>query len=199
MKNLFDIKGKVVVLTGGCGVLGQCIARYLAEQGAHMMILDRVVEVGKQFEAELNQLTESLFLETNVLDAAKLEQNCKDILAKFGTIDVLLNAAGGNMGAANIAPDQTFLDASDDAIHKVVELNLFGTILPTKVFGRVICEKKEGAIVGCCSTCQHTVRIGVMQNHMGKWNGVAVCIQHTTSDLLFLRLGRSNGSCQDKE
>ena len=77
MKNLFDIKGKVVVLTGGCGVLGQCIARYLAEQGAHMVILDRVVEVGKQFEAELNQLTESLFLETNVLDAAKLEQNCK--------------------------------------------------------------------------------------------------------------------------
>lgn len=71
----------------------------------------------------MNQLTESLFLETNVLDAAKLEQNCKDILAKFGTIDVLLNAAGGNMGAANIAPDQTFLDASDDAIHKVVELN----------------------------------------------------------------------------
>ena len=151
MKNLFDIKGKVVVLTGGCGVLGQCIARYLAEQGAHMVILDRVVEVGKQFEAELNQLTESLFLETNVLDAAKLEQNCKDILAKFGTIDVLLNAAGGNMGAANIAPDQTFLDASDDAIHKVVELNLFGTILPTKVFGRVICEKKEGAIVNFCS------------------------------------------------
>ena len=132
MKNLFDIKGKVVVLTGGCGVLGQCIARYLAEQGAHMVILDRVVEVGKQFEAELNQLTESLFLETNVLDAAKLEQNCKDILAKFGTIDVLLNAAGGNMGAANIAPDQTFLDASDDAIHKVVELNLFAL---TRVFG----------------------------------------------------------------
>lgn len=55
------------------------------------------------------------------------------------------------MGAANIAPDQTFLDASDDAIHKVVELNLFGTILPTKVFGRVICEKKEGAIVNFCS------------------------------------------------
>ena len=35
MKNLFDVKGKVVVLTGGCGVLGQCIARYLAEQGSH--------------------------------------------------------------------------------------------------------------------------------------------------------------------
>lgn len=151
MKNLFDIAGKVVVLTGGCGVLGQCIARYLAEQGAHMVILDRVAEVGKQFEAELSKHTEALFLETNVLDMDKLQENCQAILDKFGIIDVLLNAAGGNMGAANIAPDQTFLDASDDAIHKVVELNLFGTILPTKVFGKVICEKKEGAIVNFCS------------------------------------------------
>ena len=151
MKNLFDIKGKVVVLTGGCGVLGQCIARYLAEQGAHMVILDMNEEAGKKFEAELSAITPALFLKTNVLEAEVLEQNKKDILARFGTIDVLLNAAGGNMAAANIAPDQTYLDASDDAIRKVVELNLFGTILPTKVFGSVLCEKKEGAIVNFCS------------------------------------------------
>ena len=150
MKNLFDVKGKVVVLTGGCGVLGQCIARYLAEQGAHMVILDipRASETGKALEA---QHTEALFLETNVLDEEALLKNREDILAKFGTIDVLLNAAGGNMGAANIAPDQTYLDASNDAIHKVVELNLFGTILPTKILGKVLCDKKEGAIVNFCS------------------------------------------------
>ncbi len=151
MKNLFDIKGKVVVLTGGCGVLGQTIARYLAEQGAHMVILDMNEEVGKSFEAELSAVTPAMFLRTNVLDADILEQNKRDILARFGTIDVLLNAAGGNMAAANIAPDKTFLDASDDAIRKVVELNLFGTILPTKILGAVLCEKKEGTIVNFCS------------------------------------------------
>lgn len=151
MKNLFDIQGKVVVLTGGCGVLGQTIARYLAEQGAHMVILDMNEEKGKAFEAELSAVTPALFLKTNVLDADILEQNKRDILAKFGTIDILLNAAGGNMAAANIAPDQTYLDASDDAIRKVVDLNLFGTVLPTKVLGSVLCEKKEGAIVNFCS------------------------------------------------
>ena len=151
MKNLFDITGKVVVLTGGCGVLGSNIAKYLVENGAKVVVLDRVDEVGKALEAELNQIGKALYLHTNVLDMAVLEQNCKDILAKFGTIDVLLNAAGGNMAAANIAPDQTYLDASDEAIHKVVELNLFGTIMPTKVFGKVICDKKEGCIVNFCS------------------------------------------------
>ncbi len=151
MTNLFDIKGKVVVLTGGCGVLGQTIARYLAEQGASMVILDMNEEVGSGLVRELNEFSPSIFLKTNVLDAAVLEQNKRDILAKFGTIDVLLNAAGGNMAAANIAPDKTFLDASDDAIRKVVELNLFGTILPTKVLGAVLCEKKEGCIVNFCS------------------------------------------------
>ena len=151
MKNLFDIKGKVVVLTGGCGVLGRTIALYLAEQGAHMVILDMNEEAGKDFEAQLSAITPAMFLKTNVLDADILEQNKRDILARLGTIDVLLNAAGGNMAAANIAPDKTFLDASDEAIRKVVELNLFGTILPTKVLGSVLCEKKEGAIVNFCS------------------------------------------------
>lgn len=151
MRNLFDITGKVVVLTGGCGVLGQTIARYLAEQGARMVILDMNEEAGHRLEAELNSLSPALFLKTNVLDSGILEQNKRDILARFGTIDVLLNAAGGNMAAANIAPDQTFLDASDDAIRKVVDLNLFGTVLPTKVLGAVLCEKKKGAIVNFCS------------------------------------------------
>jgi len=151
MKNLFDIKDKVIVLTGGCGVLGQTIAMYLAEQGAHMVILDLNEELGKQMEAQLSAITPALFLKTNVLDEEVLEQNKKDILAKFGTIDVLLNAAGGNMAAANIAPDKTYLDASNEAIHKVVDLNLFGTILPTKILGQVLCEKKEGCIVNFCS------------------------------------------------
>ena len=131
MKNLFDVTGKVVVITGACGVLGQCIARYLAEQGAHVVILARAHsrEKGKALEAELSQYTEALFLETDVLDEEKLVKNREDILAKFGTIDVLLNAAGGNMGAANIAPDQTYLDASDEDCIRAAKLAGAGTEL----------------------------------------------------------------------
>ena len=142
MKNLFDIKDKVIIVTGGCGILGKSIANYLAEQGAKIVILDRVEEIGKELEAELNQKTEALFLVT---------ENKKAILERFGTIDILLNAAGGNMPGATIAPDKTVLDLDVDAFKKVVDLNLFGTILPTMAFVDVMAKNKKGVIVNFCS------------------------------------------------
>ncbi|MBR3857857.1 MAG: SDR family NAD(P)-dependent oxidoreductase, partial [Bacteroidaceae bacterium] len=151
MKNLFDIKGKVVVLTGGCGILGKNIAHYLVEQGAKVVVLDRIEDQGKELEAELNKKGEALFLVTDVLKKEVLEQNRDAIVARFGTIDVLLNAAGGNMAGATIAPDKTFLDLDIDAFKKVVELNLFGTILPTQVFVPVMAKNEKGAIVNFCS------------------------------------------------
>ena len=126
MKNLFDIQGKVVVLTGGCGILGKNIAHYLVEQGAKVVVLDRIEDQGKELEAELNKKGEALFL-------------------------VLLNAAGGNMAGATIAPDKTFLDLDLDAFKKVVELNLFGTVIPTQVFVPVMAKNEKGAIVNFCS------------------------------------------------
>ena len=87
MKNLFDIKGKVIVITGGCGILGKNIANYLAEQGAKIVILDRAEEIGKQLEAELSQKTEALFLTTDVLNKEVLEENKKAIVERFGTIE----------------------------------------------------------------------------------------------------------------
>ena len=133
MKNLFDIKDKVIVITGGCGILGKNIASYLAEQGAKIVILDRVEEAGRELEAELNRKSEALFLVTDVLNKEVLEENKKAILERFGTIDVLLNAAGGNMPGATIAPDKTVLDLDVDAFRKVVDLNLFGTAPPPMV------------------------------------------------------------------
>ena len=151
MKNLFDIKNKVIVITGGCGILGKNIANYLAEQGAKIVILDRVEEAGRELEAELNRKSEALFLVTDVLNKEVLEENKKAILERFGTIDVLLNAAGGNMPGATIAPDKTVLDLDVDAFRKVVDLNLFGTVLPTMVFVDVMAKNKKGAIVNFCS------------------------------------------------
>ena len=75
MKNLFDIKDKVIVITGGCGILGKNIASYLAEQGAKIVILDRVEEAGRELEAELNRKSEALFLVTDVLNKEVMEEN----------------------------------------------------------------------------------------------------------------------------
>lgn len=151
MKNYFDITGKVVVLTGACGVLGRNIAGYLVENGAKVVLLARKDDQGKALEAELKQKGEALYLKSDVMNKEVLEQNREDILKAYGTIDVLLNAAGGNMPGATIAPDKTFLDLSVDDFRQVVDLNLFGTILPTQVFLPVMAEKKKGAIVNFCS------------------------------------------------
>lgn len=151
MKNYFDIAGKVVVLTGACGILGRNIAGYLVENGAKVVLLARKDDQGKALEAELKQKGEALYLKSDVMNKEVLEQNREDILKAYGTIDVLLNAAGGNMPGATIAPDKTFLDLSVDDFRQVVDLNLFGTILPTQVFLPVMAEKKKGAIVNFCS------------------------------------------------
>ena len=151
MKNLFDINGKVIVITGGCGILGRGIALYLAEQGAKIVILDRTEEIGKELETELNLKTEAMFLVTDVLNKEVLEENKIAILERFNTIDILLNAAGGNMSGATIAPDKTILDLEVDAFRKVVDLNLFGTVLPTMAFVDVMAKNKEGVIVNFCS------------------------------------------------
>lgn len=152
MKNLFDIKDKVVVITGGTGVLGSCIALYLAEQGAKVAILGRRSDEG---EAIVNEITcaggEAMFLTTNVMDAPTVEKNRDEILARYGRIDALLNAAGGNMPGATIGPDSNFFDLKADDFKRVVDLNLTGTVIPTQVFLKPMVEQGSGAIVNFSS------------------------------------------------
>ena len=121
-------------------------------QCAKIVILDRAAEVGEQIVADIKAKGgEASFFLTDVLNKEILEQNKKDILAKYGRIDALLNAAGGNMAGATIGPDSTIFDLNIDAFRKVVDLNLFGTVLPTMVFADVMANQREGAIVNFSS------------------------------------------------
>ncbi len=152
MRNLFDIKGRVIVMTGGTGVLGSCMVEYLAEQGAKVVVLARNKETGdKLVNGILAKGQEALFLQSDVNDKALLEQNCADVIKKYGRIDVLINGAGGNMPGATIGPDKTIFDLDVDAFKKVVDLNLFGTVIPTMVFAKVMCEQKQGNIINISS------------------------------------------------
>lgn len=152
MANLFSVKDKVVVITGGTGVLGKAIAAHLAEEGAKVVILGRKTEVGNEIVSGIKAKGgEAMFLVTNVLDAAVLEQNLADILKTYGRVDALLNAAGGNMPGATIAPTGTFFDLKVDEFQKVLDLNLTGTVLPTQVFLKPMVEQKAGAIVNFSS------------------------------------------------
>ena len=151
-KNLFDINGYVVVITGGTGVLGRTIAKYLAEQGAKVAILGRKEDVGNSIVEEIvNAGGEASFYKTDVMNKEVLEQNRADILARYGKIDTLLNAAGGNMKGATIGPDQNFFDLDPAQFQTVLNLNLTGTVIPTQVFLEPIVKQGKGSIINFSS------------------------------------------------
>lgn len=152
MNELFSVKDKVVAITGGTGVLGSEIGTYLAGQGAKVVIMGRRTEAGEAIVARIKeQGGEAMFLKTDVMDATVVEQNLKDILAAYGRVDALLNAAGGNMPGATVGPDGTFFDLKPKEFERVLSLNLTGTVIPTQVFLKAMVEQKEGCIVNFSS------------------------------------------------
>jgi NAD(P)-dependent dehydrogenase (short-subunit alcohol dehydrogenase family) len=152
MKNLFDIKGNVTVITGGTGVLGRTIAKYLALNGAKVIILGRKEDVGQAIVQDIqNEGGACEFMKTDVMDEKVVQKNCDEIIAKYGRIDTLLNAAGGNMPGATIGPDKTFFDLDAAQFSKVLELNLTGTVIPTQVFLKPMVKQGKGAIINFSS------------------------------------------------
>lgn len=152
MNQLFSVEDKVVVITGGTGVLGSSISEYLAAEGAKVVILGRRADEGEKIACEITAKGgEACFLTTNVLDADVLRKNCEEILARYGRIDALLNAAGGNQAGATIPPDKNFFDIDVTAFEKVLGVNLTGTVLPTQIFLKPMVEAGRGAVVNFSS------------------------------------------------
>lgn len=152
MNELFNIKGYVVVITGGTGVLGRAIAKYLALNGAKVIILGRKEEVGQEIVADIKAAGgECEFLKTDVMNQEVVQQNCDYIVEKYGRIDTLLNAAGGNMKGATIAPDQNFFDLEAKQFQTVLDLNLTGTVIPTQVFLKPMVAQGKGLIINFSS------------------------------------------------
>lgn len=152
MNELFNIKDYVVVITGGTGVLGRAIAKYLATNGAKVIILGRKEDIGNAIAEEINKDSGSCeFMKTDVLNQDIVQKNCDDILTKYGRIDTLLNAAGGNMPGATIAPDNNFFDLDAEQFQRVLSLNLTGTVIPTQVFLRPMVAQGKGSIINFSS------------------------------------------------
>lgn len=152
MQNLFDIKDYVVVITGGTGILGRCIAKYLALEGAKVIILGRKEEVGKKIADDIVAAGgQCEFMKTDVMNQAVVEKNCSDILAKYGKVDTLLNAAGGNMPGATIGPEGNFFNLKAEEFQTVLNLNLTGTVIPTQVFLRPMVKQGKGSVINFSS------------------------------------------------
>lgn len=151
-RKLFDISGRVAVITGGTGVLGGAMAMGLAQAGARVVVLGRKKENGDAVLAKIREAgNDAMFVQADVLDAGQLSEAREKILERHQTIDILINAAGGNMPGAVVLPEQTFFDLQLEEFRKVVDLNLLGTVLPTKVFCDVMAEKRKGVIINIAS------------------------------------------------
>ena len=149
MNELFSIEGKVAVVTGAAGVLGGSIARHFAAEGARVVAL---VHREEQVAEVLQALgPEALAYACNVLDTAVLEQIADSIVRKFGRVDILVNVAGGNVPGATIMPDQHFYDMQTEDWQKVLDLNLNGTVYPSRVFAKVFAAQREGCILNISS------------------------------------------------
>ena len=152
MNNLFNIKDYVVVITGGTGILGRCIAKYLALEGAKVIILGRKEEVGKKIVDDIVAAGgQCEFMKTDVMNQAVVEKNCSDILAKYGKVDTLLNAAGGNMPGATIGPEDNFFNLKAEEFQTVLNLNLTGTVIPTQVFLKPMVKQGKGSVINFSS------------------------------------------------
>ncbi|MEL6718932.1 MAG: SDR family oxidoreductase [Bacteroidota bacterium] len=149
---MFDLTGKVAIVTGGAGALGGAMAMGLAKAGAKVGILSRTATKVEAKVAEIEAAGgEALTLVADVLDEAQLVAAKDKIVETWGSIDILINAAGGNMKGATITPTQTIFDLSMSDFDKVTALNLKGTVLPTTIFAKVMTEQKSGCIINISS------------------------------------------------
>ena len=152
MANLFNIKDYVVVITGGTGVLGRTIAKYLALEGAKVIIGGRKEDVGNKIVSDITaEGGVCEFIKMDVMNQANIQEACDYIVGKYGKVDTLLNAAGGNMAGATITPDQNFFDLQTEAFQTVLNLNLTGTVIPTQVFLKPMVKAGKGSIINFSS------------------------------------------------
>ncbi len=153
MDTLFDVSGKVAVVTGGSGVLCGAMAQALAARGAKVGILGRTPEKnGKMVDGIRAAGGDAIALLADVLDETALEAAAKQVLDRWGRLDILINGAGGNTPGSAIPPGENFFEHHSFADYKrVFALNLDGTVLPTMVFGRLMARQKTGSIINISS------------------------------------------------
>ncbi len=154
LSHLFSLEGKVAVVTGGMGVLASSMVDGLANAGAKVGILSR----GRR-KADAEQRASALeaaghpamALFADVLDKQELVAAHQAITARWGRVDILVNAAGGNKPEATVFGDKSFSEVSREALDQVFSLNLMGTILPSQVFGATMAAQHAGSIINISS------------------------------------------------
>lgn len=156
-----DLNGQVAVVTGGSGIIGGMFCRALAACGARVAVLGRKAENGAPVvEAITADGGEAVALAADVLNKESLLAARQAVLDRFGKINILVNCAGGAVKSALVPQDQladlqegmkSFFSVDAEAIHQEYDLNIYGTILPTQIFGECLVGQENANIINISS------------------------------------------------
>jgi NAD(P)-dependent dehydrogenase (short-subunit alcohol dehydrogenase family) len=162
------LAGKVAIVTGGYGVLGGSLASGLAASGVRVAILGRRREAADaQVESIRAAGGDAMTLVADVMDEAQLRGARDALLGAWGRIDILLNAAGGNVARAR-NDDSSIFDVPIDAFDEVLRLNLHGTVVPTMIFGETMASSGSGCIINISSMAAVRQLSGVLGYSVAK-------------------------------
>ncbi len=152
LDELFDLKDKIVLITGGGGVLAGAIAEGFIDAGSKVILAGRRMENtlanAKRID-ESGDRAEAIVMDA--LNKTEITEVCQKIVDKYERIDVLINAAGGNMKGATIAPGESVFDINIEDFDKVSDLNYKAAVLPTLVVGRQMAHQMSGSIINISS------------------------------------------------
>ncbi|MEP6673690.1 MAG: SDR family oxidoreductase [Ferruginibacter sp.] len=167
--SLFSLSGKVIVITGGTGILGEAFVKAAAETGGKVALIGRNQTIGNERASQLTDAGHDvLFVKADVLIKEDLLKAKEIILQKWGRIDGLVNAAGGNVPEAVIPPDSDIFDINIEGLKKAFDLNLFGTLLPVSVFGASLQASGKGSIINISSMAAQSSITRVLGYSMAK-------------------------------
>lgn len=165
----FSLKEQVIVVTGGTGILGEAFINGIADAGGIVGVLGRNEKVAdKRVDSIKRRGGRAISLIADVTIEEQLINAKKKMLDAYGKIDGLVNAAGGNMPGAIVKPEEDVFDLNMDAMRKVMDLNLFGTLLPTQIFGEAIKKSNAGSVVNISSMAPQLVITKVLGYSMAK-------------------------------
>ena len=147
----FSLKNKVIIVTGGTGILGNAFVDAIVDAGGAVGILGRNESVAIQRAETINKKGNALALVADVLNEGQLMSAKKKAVDHFGKIDGLVNAAGGNMPEGVLQPNENIFSMNIEGMKQVMDINLWGTIIPTQIFGEAIAASGKGSIVNISS------------------------------------------------
>lgn len=167
--NPFSLEGRVIVVTGGTGVLGKSFINSIVQAGGKVAILGRREDVAKERAEEINAKGgHAIGISADVLSEESMQNAKAIILKEFGKIDGLVNGAGGNMPGAVVEPGADIFKLDVPALQQVLNLNLFGSVIPTQVFGPELVKTGNGVVVNISSMSAQRIITKVLGYSMAK-------------------------------